>query len=81
MELRILRYFLAVAEEGSFSRAAERLHVSQPALSQQLAAYENEIGSRLFERTSRHLELTAKGRLLPHAPATSSSLRRARKKA
>ena len=68
MELRILRYFLAVAEERSFSRAAERLHVSQPALSQQLAAYESEIGSKLFVRSPKQIELTDKGRvLLSHA--------------
>ena len=68
MELRILRYFLAVAEERSFSRAAERLHVSQPALSQQLAAYESEIGSQLFVRSPKRIELTDKGRvLLRHA--------------
>ena len=68
MELRILRYFLAVAEEQSFSRAAERLHVSQPALSQQLGAYEEEIGSKLFVRSPKRIELTDKGRvLLRHA--------------
>ena len=68
MELRILRYFLAVAEEQSFSRAAERLHVSQPALSQQLGAYEEEIGSKLFIRSPKRIELTDKGRvLLRHA--------------
>lgn len=68
MELRILRYFLAVAEERSFSRAAERLHVSQPALSQQLAAYESEIGAKLFVRSPKRIELTDKGCvLLRHA--------------
>ena len=68
MELRILRYFLAVAEEQSFSRAAEHLHVSQPALSQQLRAYEEEIGSKLFVRSPKRIELTDKGRvLLRHA--------------
>ena len=68
MELRILRYFLAVAEDRSFSRAAERLHVSQPALSQQLAAYESEIGSKLFVRSPKRIEMTDKGRvLLRHA--------------
>ena len=68
MELRLLRYFLAVAEERSFSRAAERLHVSQPALSQQLAAYESEIGGKLFVRSPKQIELTDKGRvLLRHA--------------
>ena len=61
MDLRILKYFLAVAEEGSITRAAERLHVSQPALSTQLAALEDELGHKLFERNARGIELTEKG--------------------
>ena len=61
MDLRILRYFLAVADEGNITRAAERLHVSQPALSTQLAALENELGHRLFERSARGIALTEKG--------------------
>ena len=61
MDLRILRYFLAVAEEGNITRASERLHVSQPALSTQLAALEDELGQKLFERGARGLELTEKG--------------------
>ena len=61
MDLRILRYFLAVAEEGNITRASERLHVSQPALSTQLAALEEELGQRLFERSARGISLTEKG--------------------
>ena len=61
MDLRILRYFLAVAEEGNITRASERLHVSQPALSTQLAALEDEFGQKLFERGARGIELTEKG--------------------
>ncbi|MGN0844421.1 MAG: LysR family transcriptional regulator [Kiritimatiellia bacterium] len=64
MELRHLRYFLAIAEAGSFSLAAERLHVSQPALSQQIAQFEEELGGLLFIRTSRRLQLTEKALLL-----------------
>ena len=64
MEIRTLRYFLVVAREESFTRAAEQLFISQPTLSKQLKSLEEELGKKLFVRHSFSVELTEEGRLL-----------------
>jgi LysR family transcriptional activator of glutamate synthase operon len=64
MELRQLRYLVALAEELNFTRAAANEHVAQPALSQQIRRLEDEVGLALVERTTRHVTLTAAGELL-----------------
>src|SRR5262245_38571583 len=68
IELRHLRYFLAVAEASHFTRAASRLHVTQPTLSHQIRELEGQLNLRLFDRVGRRVRLTAAGEtLLPHA--------------
>lgn len=79
MELRHLEYFVAVAEELSFTRAAERLHVVQSAVSAAIRGLEQSLGSALFERSSQRVALTAAGTaLLPEARATLDAARAAR---
>lgn len=64
MELRLLRYFLTVAKEQSFTKAAEQLHITQPTLSRQMAAFEEELGLLLFVRRGKNITLTEEGILL-----------------
>jgi DNA-binding transcriptional LysR family regulator len=78
MNLRHLRSFVAVAEEGSFTRAARRIGVAQPSLSQQIRALESDLGGPLIERLSRGIRLTAGGKaLLPEAQAAVRAAERA----
>jgi len=79
MELHQLRYFCAVAETSSFSRAAEQSHVSQPSLSQQILKLEDELGARLFDRLGRSVRLTELGKtFLPRAHAVLRELEAAK---
>jgi DNA-binding transcriptional LysR family regulator len=62
MELRHLRYFVAVAEEMNFTRAAEKLHLAQPSLTRQIHNLEEELGVRLLNRTNNQVSLTEEGK-------------------
>lgn len=75
MELRQLEYLLTVAEEANFTRAAERLHVAQPAVSSQIRKLEHELGQPLLDRSKRMVRLTTAGEaMLPHARAALAAV-------
>ncbi|MBB5061787.1 LysR family transcriptional regulator [Granulicella mallensis] len=79
MEIHQLRYVCAIAETGSFSRAAERCQVAQPSLSQQVLKLEEDLGSKLFDRLGRSIRLTEAGRaFLPHARSILTQMETAR---
>ncbi len=76
VDLRLVRYFLVMAEELHFTAAARRLYVSQPALSNQIRRLENQLGAQLFERSPRGVTLTAAGgAFLPHAQSALAAIR------
>lgn len=79
MDTNSLKAFVTIVDIGSFSEAAETLHLTQPAISKRLAALENQLGSPLVDRRQRHLQLTEAGsRLLPHARRILDELHNAR---
>ena len=79
MELRQLRYFVGISEAGSLLKASARLHIAQPALGQQMAALEQELGAKLFDRSSRGVTLTEAGKtFLEHAKLVLADVERAR---
>lgn len=79
MEFNQLRYVCAIAETGSFSRAAEHCHVAQPSLSQQVLKLEEDLGAKLFDRLGRSIRLTEAGRaFLPHARSILHQMEAAR---
>ena len=71
MELRHLRYFVAVVDAGSITRAAQTVRVAQPSLSRQLRQLEDEVGEGLFDRTGRRAQLSAAGQVFLPPRATS----------
>lgn len=79
MDSNTLRAFLAIVDQGSFSEAAEQLHITQPAISKRLAALEAQLGAELVDRSQRQLKLTDAGaRLLPHARRILDEIHNAR---